>query len=342
MNMNFKRKLPIPKEVKEMYPLTREMEAVKSRRDAEISGIVTGKSDKFLLIVGPCSADREEPVMEYLSRLARVQEEVSGSIVIVPRLYTSKPRSSGTGYMGFLHQQDPSDAPDIYNGITQVREFHLRALSETGFTCADELLYPDNHRYLSDLLSYVAVGARSVLDQQHRLTASGLNIPVGMKNPIGGGDELLLDSIGSAQMPHEFLYRGWEVESRGNPLTHAILRGWKDENGVRHQNCGRDELLRFNELYLNKGLSNPCTIVDVNHDNSGKDWTLEPSISMDVLESRRREPVLAKFVRGLMIESYLKDGCQDESGTEYGMSVTDPCIGWEKTEKLIYEIAEKL
>lgn len=342
MNMDFKRKLPIPKEVKEMYPLTPELRSIKAKRDAETAAVIKGESDKFILIIGPCSADREDSVMDYLSRLAKVQEDVADRILMIPRLYTSKPRSSGTGYMGFLHQPDPSTPPDIFRGITSVREFHLKALSETGFTCADELLYTDNHRYFSDLLSYVAVGARSSLDQQHRLTASGLNIPVGMKNPVVGNYDMLLDSISSAQLPHSFLYRGWEVESRGNPLCHAILRGYRDEAGERHPNYRKEDLVRFIGIYEEKGLKNPMIIVDTNHDNSGKDYSLQPEIAMDVLESRSGDRSIYKHVKGLMIESYIEDGCQDETGTVYGKSITDPCLGWEKTEKLIYRIAEKL
>lgn len=340
--MNFKRKLPIPKEVKERFPLSPELREIKMKRDKEITSIIEGSSDKFLIIIGPCSADRTEPVMDYLSKLALLQEEVKEKIILIPRLYTSKPRSSGKGYMGFLHQQDPTYEPDIYKGITQVREFHLKAISETGLTCADELLYTDNHRYLSDLLSYVTIGARSVLDQQHRLTASGLKIPVGMKNPIGGGNEQLLKSIESAQLSHEFLYRGWEVESTGNPLSHAILRGWTDEKGIRHPNYDKKNLTDFVNDYLEKNLSNPTIIVDVNHDNSGKDYNKEPLIAEDVMKSRREDSLLKKYVKGLMIESYLKDGCQSDNETEYGLSITDPCLGWEKSRKLIYEIAENL
>lgn len=342
MNMNFVRKLPIPKELKEQYPLSAELEKIKYQRDREISDILMGINSRFLLIIGPCSADREDSVMDYLCRLKLVQEEVSDKILIIPRLYTSKPRSQGKGYMGFLHQPNPSEAPDILKGISQVREFHLRALSETGFSCAEELLYPENHRYLSDLISYVAVGARSVENQEHRLVASGLKIPAGMKNPVGGNLDSLINSISSAKLPHKFLYRGWEVESAGNPLAHAILRGYKDKDGVPHPNYDEKSVLNLLEKYEAAGLSFPTCIIDTNHDNSGKQYEKQPDIALETVDLRNREPAVKKFVKGLMVESYLTDGCQEIDGNIYGQSITDPCIGWDKTEKLIYSLAEKL
>lgn len=341
MNMNFIRKLPIPLELKTEMPVSPALAAVKAQRDAEIRRIFTGESDKFLLIIGPCSADREEPVMEYLRRLRGAADAVAEKIFIIPRLYTCKPRSSGDGYMGFIHQPDPSEAPDIFKGVAAVREFHLRALKETGFSCADELLYPENHRYFSDLLSYVAVGARSVEDQQHRLTASGLNIPVGMKNPTGGDLSAMFNAVHAAQSPHRFIYRGWEVESAGNPLAHCVLRGYTERDGGYRANYHYEDLLKTAELYAASGLANAAVIVDTNHANSGKNCFLQPEIALDVIESRR-DPALRKLVKGLMIESYLLDGAQEESGGAFGCSITDPCLGWEKTERLIYDIAEKL
>ena len=342
MNMNFIRKLPIPLEVKQQFPLTPELAEIKAKRDSELRDIFTSKSDKFLLIIGPCSADNEEAVMDYLQRLRKIQEQVSEKIFILPRLYTSKPRSTGEGYMGFVHQPDPNAKPDIFKGIVAVREFHTRALKETGFSCADEMLYPENHRYLSDLLSYVAVGARSVEDQQHRLTASGLLIPVGMKNPTGGNLYSMMNAIASAQKPHTFIYRGWEVESEGNPLSHAILRGYIDENGNYRKNCGYSDLEKLFELYSEASLRNPAAIVDVSHANSAKQYLEQIPNALDVLESRRRNSDIKHLVKGLMIESYIEDGAQDPGGGTYGMSITDPCLGFEKSEKLIYEIAEKL
>lgn len=339
--MNFIRKLPIPLELKTEMPVGAALAAIKAERDAELRDIFTGKSEKLLLIIGPCSADREEPVMEYLRRLRRVAEEVSEKIFILPRLYTCKPRSAGDGYMGFVHQPNPNEAPDIFKGVAAVREFHLRALRETGFSCADELLYPENHRYFSDLLSYAAVGARSVEDQQHRLTASGLNIPVGMKNPTGGGLSAMFNAVHAAQSPHRFIYRGWEVESAGNPLAHCVLRGYTGRDGGYCSNYHYEDLLNVAELYEKSGLKNAAVIVDTNHANSGKNYLLQPDIAYDVLESRR-DPALRKLVKGLMIESYLLDGAQEESGGAFGCSITDPCLGWEKTERMIYDIAERL
>lgn len=339
--MNFIRKLPIPLELKTEMPVGAALAAIKAERDAELRDIFTGKSEKLLLIIGPCSADREEPVMEYLRRLRRVAEEVSEKIFILPRLYTCKPRSAGDGYMGFVHQPNPNEAPDIFKGVAAVREFHLHALRETGFSCADELLYPENHRYFSDLLSYAAVGARSVEDQQHRLTASGLNIPVGMKNPTGGDLSAMFNAVHAAQSPHRFIYRGWEVESAGNPLAHCVLRGYTERDGGYRSNYHYEDLLNVAELYEKSGLKNAAVIVDTNHANSGKNYLLQPDIAYDVLESRR-DPALKKLVKGLMTESYLLDGAQGESGGAFGCSITDPCLGWEKTERMIYDIAERL
>ena len=343
MNMEFVRKLIIPKEIKEMYPVSAEMAALKAERDEEIKNIFEGKSDKLLLVIGPCSADREDAVLDYISRLRRVQDRVSDKILIVPRIYTNKPRTTGDGYKGMLHQPDPNDHPDMLKGIISIRKIHMRALAETGFSCADEMLYPENHRYLSDLLSYVAVGARSVEDQQHRLTASGLDIPVGMKNPTGGDLSIMMNSITAAQHKHTFIYRGWEVHSEGNPHAHAILRGYVNKHGQSLPNYHYEDLMSLSELYESSGLKNPAVIIDTNHANSGKKPLEQVRIAKEVLHSCRYSPDVKKLVKGLMIESYIEDGSQ-KIGDEcvYGKSITDPCLGWEKTERLIFEMAEVL
>ena len=342
MNMNFHHKLPIPKDIKEQYPVSAEMAKIKEQRDDEIKKIFKGESKKLLLIIGPCSADRKESVLEYIGRLREVQDKVSDSILIVPRIYTNKPRTTGDGYKGMLHQPNPTEKPDMLQGIIAIRELHMCALREYGFTCADEMLYPDNHRYLSDLLSYVAVGARSVENQQHRLTASGLDIPVGMKNPTSGELSVMMNAITAAQHSHTFIYRGWEVESEGNPYAHAILRGYQDTSGKSVSNYHYENLLSLLELYKKSGLSNPSVIVDTNHANSGKQCLEQIRIARDLLYSRRQNEEIKKLFKGLMIESYLVDGAQKTDGTVYGQSITDPCLGWEKTEALIYEIAEEM
>lgn len=340
--MNFKRRLPIPKEIKELYPLSASGILAKQSNDLEIKKILTGESNRFILIIGPCSADREDAVMEYISRLRNVQEKVSDVIKIIPRIYTNKPRSKGAGYMGMLHQPDPNEKPDLLKGIIAIRNLHCRVLNETGFSCADEMLYPENHRFLSDVLSYVTVGARSVEDQQHRLTASGLAIPVGMKNPTGGDMTVMLNSVRAAQSGHMFIYRNWEVESAGNPLVHCILRGYADDRCVTHSNYHYDSLMQLCELYADSGLLNPAAIVDCNHANSGKKPLEQPRIAKDVLHSRALSQDISRLVKGLMIESYIEDGCQSEGGTVFGQSITDPCLGWDKSERLIYDIAELL
>ena len=343
MNMEFVRKLIIPKEIKEMYPVTAEMAAIKAERDLEIKNIFEGKSDKLLLVIGPCSADREDAVLDYISRLREVAEKVKDKIVIVPRIYTNKPRTTGEGYKGMLHQPNPNERPDMLKGIILIRKLHMRALAETGFSCADEMLYPENHRYLSDLLSYVAVGARSVEDQLHRLTASGLDIPVGMKNPTGGDLSVMMNSITAAQHGHTFIYRGWEVHSSGNPHAHAILRGYVNKHGQSMPNYHYEDLIGLSELYAASGLSNPSVVVDTNHANSGKKPLEQIRIAKEILHSRRYSPDVKKLVKGLMIESYIEDGNQQIGECSvYGKSITDPCLGWEKTEKLILEMAEAL
>ena len=341
--MEFVRKLPIPKEIKEMYPLSAEAAEKKAARDVEIKKIFTGESNKFALIIGPCSADREDAVIDYIHRLARVQEKVTDKIVIIPRIYTNKPRTTGDGYKGMLHQPDPMEKPDMLKGIVSIRRLHIRALTETGLGCADEMLYPANYRYLSDLLSYVAIGARSVENQDHRLTASGLDIPVGMKNPTGGDLSVMMNAITAAQHAHTFIYRGWEVNSSGNECAHAILRGYVDKHGKSMPNYHYEDLISLHDLYAASGLKNPGVVIDTNHANSGKKYEEQIRISKDVLYSLTHSNDIRSLVKGLMIESYIEDGCQkiDENDV-YGKSITDPCLGWEKTERLIYDIADKL
>ena len=343
MNMEFVRKLIIPKEIKEMYPVTEEMAKRKAARDIEIKKIFTGESDKLLLVIGPCSADREDAVLDYISRLRKLQEKVEDKILIVPRIYTNKPRTTGDGYKGMLHQPDPNEKPDMLKGIISIRKLHMRALAETEFSCADEMLYPENHRYLSDLLSYVAVGARSVEDQQHRLTASGLDIPVGMKNPTGGDLSVMMNSITAAQHSHTFLYRGWEVISKGNPYAHAILRGYVNKHGQSLPNYHYEDLIGLYELYKNSGLENPAVIIDTNHANSGKKYLEQVRIAKEVLHSCRYSTDVRSLVKGMMIESYIEDGCQKITENNiYGKSITDPCLGWEKTERLVLDMADVL
>lgn len=343
MNMEFHRKLPIPQEIKEQYPVTEEMAKVKAKNDEEIRKVFAGESEKFILVIGPCSADREDAVLDYIHRLRVVQDKVSDKIIIIPRIYTNKPRTTGAGYKGMLHQPDPNEKPDMLKGVVAIRQLHMRALAETGFGCADEMLYPENYRYLSDLLSYVAVGARSVENQNHRLTSSGLDIPVGMKNPTSGDLSVMMNAIYAAQHGHTFIYRSWEVTSKGNPYTHAIMRGSVNKHGQSMPNYHYEDLMRLFELYSASDLKNPAVIIDTNHSNSGKQFLEQIRISKDVMHTRRCSSDLRKMVKGLMIESYIEDGCQKITDTPvYGKSITDPCIGWEKTEKLIYEIAEGL
>ena len=341
MNMEFQRKLPIPAEIKEQYPVTAEMAKNKAKHDEEIRKVFTGESDKFILVIGPCSADREDAVLDYIHRLRTVQDKVADKILIIPRIYTNKPRTTGAGYKGMLHQPNPNDKPDMLKGVIAIRQLHMRALAETGFGCADEMLYPENYRYLSDLLSYVAVGARSVENQNHRLTSSGLDIPVGMKNPTSGDLSVMMNAIYASQHGHTFIYRGWEVTSQGNPYTHAILRGSVNKHGQSMPNYHYEDLIRLFEMYSASELVNPAVIIDTNHSNSGKQYLEQIRISKDVMHTRRCSADLCKMVKGLMIESYIEDGCQKITDNDiYGKSITDPCIGWEKTEKLIYEIAD--
>lgn len=340
MNMNFKRKLLIPAEIKEMYPVSEEGRLAKERNDEQIRKIFTGESDKLLLVVGPCSADREDAVIDYISRLRELQEKVKDNILIVPRVYTNKPRTTCIGYKGMLHQPDPSADADLLKGLIAIRKLHMRALNETGFSTADEMLYPENHRYLSDLLSYVAIGARSVEDQMHRMTVSGLDIAVGMKNPTSGNLSVMMNAIKGAQAGHTFIYRNWEVETTGNDLAHAILRGYSDADGINHPNYHYEDLARLCDLYAASGLKNPGVLVDTNHSNSGKKYLEQVRIAKEVLHSARHNADIRKIMKGMMIESYIEDGCQKANETTYGKSITDPCLGWEKTERLILDLAE--
>ena len=342
MGMRINAELPLPADLKAEYPLSDKFIKIKEKRDAEIRDIFTGKSDKFIVIVGPCSADNEDAVCEYVNRLARVNEKVSDRLMIIPRIYTNKPRTTGEGYKGMLHQPDPDKAPDLLAGIIAIRKMHIRAIEETGLTAADEMLYPENRSYLDDILSYEAIGARSVENQQHRLTASGMNIPIGMKNPTSGDFLVMLNSVIAAQHSHSFIYRGMDVTTDGNDLAHVILRGGVDKYGTCNPNYHYEDLVRLLSLYQKMELKNPAAIIDANHSNSNKKFKEQIRITSEVLHSRSYNPELKKLIKGVMIESYLEEGnqkiCPDMI---YGKSITDPCLGWEDTERLIYEIAEK-
>ncbi|MBO6159362.1 MAG: 3-deoxy-7-phosphoheptulonate synthase [Firmicutes bacterium] len=342
MSMEFEKRLAVPMEVKEMYPVSLKLEELVQKRNVEMQQILSGGDDRLMLIIGPCSADSEEPVIDYITRLRKVQDQVADKIYMVPRIYTNKPRTTGSGYKGMLHQPDPTERPNLFKGIVAIRELHLRALAETGFSCADEMLYPENAQYLDDLLGYVAVGARSVENQQHRLTASGMNCPVGMKNPTSGDIDVMMNSITAAQHGHTFIYRGWQVHSQGNPYTHAILRGYVNHHGQSQPNYHYENLTRLADAYAKLELANPAVIVDCNHSNSGKQYMEQIRIAKEVLSSRRYNPDIHKLVKGLMIESYIEDGSQKIGEGVYGKSITDPCLGWEKTERLIYDLAEML
>ena len=341
-NLQFIRELPNPDTVKALMPVPSALKGVKEQRDQAVRDIFTGKDDRFVLIIGPCSADRQDAVLDYLIRLRKVQDQVDDKIYIIPRIYTNKPRTTGDGYKGMFHQPDPHQHSDMLRGVLAIRELHLKALVEAGFTCADEMLYPENYVYLNDLLNYVAIGARSVEDQAHRLASSGLDIPVGMKNPTSGDNSVMLNAIMAAQHHHTFTYRGWEVHSSGNPCAHAILRGYVNKLGQTQPNYYYEDLLRLQEEYDKFALSNHAVIVDCNHSNSGKKYLEQIRIANDVLHSCRLQPSLKKLVKGLMIESYLEDGCQKVEDGVYGKSITDPCLGWEKTERLIFDLADQL
>ena len=340
MSFTFLNELPSPAEIKQNYPLSDKLKALKKERDAAISAVITGADSRFLVIIGPCSADNEDSVCDYVSRLTSIQEDVADKLILIPRVYTNKPRTTGEGYKGMLHQPDPNGSPDMLKGLIAIRKLHLKALEQTGFSCADEMLYPENHHYLSDVLSYVAVGARSVENQLHRLTASGLDLPVGMKNPTGGDLSVMMNSVTAAQHPHTFVYSSWEVESKGNPLAHAILRGSADKHGQTVPNYHYEDLQHLCALYADSGLKNPGVIIDTNHSNSGKHWDQQPRIAKEILHSSRLSGDIFGILKGLMIESYIEDGNQKPDGGVYGKSITDPCLGWEKTERLILEIAD--
>lgn len=341
-NARFIRKLPIPMEIKTEFPLSQQVSATRLARVEEMRAILDGRDSRLMLIIGPCSADREDSVMDYIHRLVPVQDEVKDKLLIVPRVYTNKPRTNGAGYKGMLHQPDPSKKPDMLAGIIAIRRLHTRVVEETGFACADEMLYPEDHRYLSDLLGYVAVGARSVENQQHRLVASGLDIPVGMKNPTGGDLSVMMNSIYAAMGDHTFLYRGWEVETYGNPYAHAILRGCVNERGESRPNYHYEDLVQLYKLYTERAIKNPACIVDCNHANSGKQYLEQTRIAKEVMHSKRYSADINALVKGLMIESYIQDGSQKITECTYGKSITDACLGWEKTRQLIFDLAELL
>ncbi|MDM8301461.1 3-deoxy-7-phosphoheptulonate synthase [Collinsella tanakaei] len=342
MSMKFKRLLPIPKEIREEMPLSPSMAEKKAAFDAQVADVLTGKDSRRLLIIGPCSADREDSVLEYATRLAVLAERVRDRFVIVPRVYTNKPRTKGTGYKGLLHNPDPEGAPNLLEGVKAIRRMHLRVVEETGMFTADEMLYPSNYQYLIDLLAYIAVGARSVENQEHRLVASGVPMPVGMKNPTGGSTDVMLNSIYAAQQPQTFLFRNWEVETTGNKLAHAVLRGYIGEDGLNYPNYHYEYLERLASKYTEADFVNPAAIIDCNHDNSGKRPLEQIRIMKEVLDSCRRSPAIGQLVRGFMVESYLEDGNQPVDGGVYGKSITDACLGWEKTERLVLEIADRV
>ena len=341
MSFNYLRQLPSPGEIKTEYPLSERLTAIKKARDAQISDIITGKDDRFLVIIGPCSADSEDPVCEYVNRLAKVQEKVKDRLLLIPRIYTNKPRTTGEGYKGIASQPDPEKAPDMIAGLISVRKMHLRAIAESELTPADEMLYPENWEYVSDLLSYVAIGARSVEDQQHRLTVSGFDVASGMKNPTSGDFSVMLNSVYAAQRPHHFTFRGYEVETTGNPLTHVVLRGAVSKHGNTVQNYHYEDIMRLIEMYDRMDLVNPAAIIDANHSNSGKKYEQQVRIVKEVMHNRQISPEIRKMVKGVMIESYLEPGCQKIGEHVYGKSITDPCLGWEASEQLIYDIAER-
>ena len=342
MGINYITQIKTPDELKSDYSLRKDLAELKVERDAEIADIITGKSDKFLVIIGPCSADNEDAVCNYTSRLAKVQEKVADKIILIPRIYTNKPRTTGEGYKGIVHQPDPEKAPDLLEGIIAMRKMHLRSIEETHLFAADEMLYPENWPYVSDILSYVAIGARSVENQQHRLVISGLDIPCGMKNPTSGTLSIMLNSCIAAQSGHTFMYHGWEVKTDGNPLTHTILRGAVNKHGQSLPNYHYEDLMLLNEMYQKLDLKNPACIIDANHANSNKCYYEQPRIISEVMHSRNVSPEIKKLVKGVMVESYIETGNQTIHEHIYGKSITDACLGWEESEKLIYEIASKL
>ena len=342
MGFEYVSKLPTPDEIRAQFPLAPELAAEKAQKDAAIRDVFTGDSDKFLVIIGPCSADREDAVIDYVNRLAKVQEKVKDKLILVPRIYTNKPRTTGDGYKGLLHQPNPEGKPNLYQGLIAIRKLHMRVIEETGFSTADEMLYPENLTYLSDVMSYVAVGARSVENQQHRLGASGIDVPVGMKNPTSGALSVMLNAVHAAQHGHEFIYRSWEVKTQGNPLTHTVLRGAVNKHDQCLPNYHYEDLKLLLDLYNERDLKNPACIIDANHSNSNKKYMEQIRIVKEVLHSRRHSDDIRNFVKGVMIESYIEPGSQKVGEHIYGKSITDPCLGWEDSERLLYEIAEGL
>ncbi len=340
MSFEFLQKLPTPEEIKEQYALPAKLTQLKKERDAEIADVITGKSNKFLVIIGPCSADNEDSVCDYVSRLAQINDKVKDKLILIPRIYTNKPRTTGEGYKGIVHQPNPEKKPDFLAGLIAMRKMHIRALSETGLSAADEMLYPENWMYVSDILSYVAIGARSVEDQQHRLTVSGFDVAAGMKNPTSGDFSVMMNSVYAAQHPHSFIYRGYEVQTSGNELAHTVLRGANNKHGQNLPNYHYEDLIRLHEMYEHMNLKNPACIIDSNHSNSNKQYEQQIRIVKEVMHSRKLCPDIHKLVKGVMVESYIEPGCQKVGGGVYGKSITDPCLGWEDTEKLIYSIAE--
>jgi len=340
MSFEFIKKLPTPDEIRAEYPMPHELLELKVQRDAEIRDVLTGKSNKFLVIIGPCSADHEDPVCDYINRLAKINDEVKDSLILIPRIYTNKPRTTGEGYKGIVHQPDPEKQADFLAGLIAMRKMHIRAAAESGLTAADEMLYPENWGYVSDILSYVAIGARSVEDQQHRLTVSGFDVASGMKNPTSGDFSVMLNSVYAAQHPHSFIYRGWEVNTTGNDLAHTVLRGANNKHGQNIPNYHYEDLIRLHDMYEEMNLKNPACVIDSNHSNSNKQFKQQIRIVKEVLHSRRISEDIRKLVKGFMIESYIEEGCQRVGGGVYGKSITDPCLGWKDTEELIYTIAE--
>lgn len=340
MSFTFIKKLPTPDEIKEQYPVPAEFARLKAIRDSQIRDVITGNSDKLLVIIGPCSADNEDAVCDYISRLAKVNEKVKDRLILIPRIYTNKPRTTGEGYKGIVHQPDPGKKEDFLQGLIAMRKMHIRAFEESGLTAADEMLYPDNWGYVSDILSYVAIGARSVEDQQHRLTVSGFDVPSGMKNPTSGDLSVMLNSVYAAQHPHSFIYRGYEVNTTGNELTHTVLRGAVNKHGNNIPNYHYEDLNLLLEMYGKMDLKNPACIIDANHSNSGKKFEQQIRITKEVMHSRKLNADIHRLVKGVMIESYLEEGCQKVGGGVYGKSITDPCLGWADSERLIYDIAD--
>ncbi len=340
MSFTFLNQLPTPAEIKRDFPFPEKLQQLKKERDAAISDVITGTDDHLLVIIGPCSADNEDAVCDYVSRLTAVQEKVRDRLILIPRVYTNKPRTTGEGYKGIASQPDPEKAPDMLEGLIAMRKMHIRAVAESGLTCADEMLYPENWGYVEDLLSYVAIGARSVEDQHHRLTVSGFDVASGMKNPTSGDFSVMLNSVYAAQHPHHFIYRGYEVETTGNPLAHVVLRGAVSKHGNSTQNYHYEDLIRLCDMYAGMDLKNPAAIIDVNHSNSGKQFREQIRIVKEIMHNRQVSPEIHRMVKGVMIESYIEEGCQKIGSHVYGRSITDPCLGWEDSEQLIYQIAE--